>query len=61
MEDLIKELKKVMKEKGLSPEKASKYLGCSAKQIRRWITSKATPTYVYQNLIRKGINKIKKL
>ena len=61
MEDLIKELKKVMKEKDFSPEKASKYLGCSAKQIRRWLTDKATPTYVYQNLIRKGINKIKRL
>lgn len=61
MEDLIKELKEIMKEKSLSPEKASKYLGCSAKQIRRWLTGKAMPTYVYQNLIRKGINKIKRL
>ncbi|MBA7496915.1 hypothetical protein ES702_07524 [subsurface metagenome] len=61
MEDLIRELKEVMKEKGLSPEKMSNFIGCSGKQIRRWLSGEANPTAIYQDVISKGIKKAKRL
>ena len=59
--DLIKELKKIMKERNFSADSMSKFIGCSARQVDRWISGEAKPTLVYQTLIRKGINKVKKL
>lgn len=61
MEDLIRELKEVMEEKGLSPEKMSEFIGCSGKQIRRWLSGEANPTPIYQGIIRKGIKKARRL
>jgi len=61
MEDLIKELKEIMEEKGLSPEKMSGFIGCSGKQVRRWLSGKAKPTAIYRDVIRKGIKKARRL
>ena len=59
--DLIKELETTMKERGFSAETMSKFIGCTARQVDRWIKGEAKPTFVYQQLIRKGIKKVKRL
>jgi len=59
--ELIDELRAVMKEKGFSADTMSKFIGCSARQVDRWISGEAKPTQVYQKLIRKGIRRVKKL
>ncbi|MBA7495564.1 hypothetical protein ES702_06151 [subsurface metagenome] len=59
--DLIQELKTVMNEKGFSCDTMSKFIGCSARQVDRWLLGKSKPTFVYQELIKKGIKKVKKL
>lgn len=59
--DLIEELKRIMKEKSFSADAMSKFIGCSARQVDRWISGEAKPTLVYQMLIRKGINRVKRL
>jgi len=59
--ELIEELKKVMEETGFSYETMAKFIGCSARQVDRWISGESKPTPVYQALIKKGIKKVKKL
>ena len=59
--DLIQELKTVMEEKGFSCDTMSKFIGCSARQVDRWILGEAEPTRVYQILIKKGIKKVRSL
>jgi len=59
--DLIEELRKVMKEGGFSHETMSKFIGCSGKQVERWLTGESRPTFPYQKMIRAGIKKVKKL
>lgn len=61
MIDLIKELKRVMEERKISPEGASRYIGCAAKSIYRWLDDEATPNLVYQERIQQAIRKMKKL
>lgn len=58
---LIEELKKVMEEKGLSADTMSKFIGCSARQVDRWVKEESKPTPVYQALIKKGIKRAEKL
>ncbi len=57
--DIIKDLKEVMKERGFSADTMSKYIGCSARQVARWLSGESKPTHVYQGLIRKGIKRAK--
>jgi len=59
--DLIEELEALMTEKGFSCDVMSKFIGCSGRQIDRWIRLEAKPTFVYQKLIRAGIKKVKRL
>ena len=59
--DLIKDLKDIMKWKGISADTMSKYIGCSARQVARWVSGESKPTHVYQDLIRKGIKRAKDL
>ena len=59
--DLIEELEELMKEKGFSAETMAKFIGCSGRQVDRWILRESKPTFVYQKLIRAGIKKVKKL
>jgi len=59
--DLIEELKKVMEENGFSCDTMSKFIGCSARQVDRWILGEAKPTFPYQKMIRAGIKKVKRL
>jgi hypothetical protein len=60
MIDLIKKLKGVMKEKQISPETAARFIGCTGRQVRRWIESAAIPNYMSRLAIRRGIRRIKK-
>lgn len=61
MIDLVKELDKVMGEKGFSCDTMSRFIGCSSRMIDRWLQDQNTPSYVYQQLIKKGIKKVRKL
>jgi len=58
MKDLVESLEKTLLEKNLSPEEACGYIGCSSRQIRRWLKG-ARPTPIYREAIRAGIEKIK--
>lgn len=60
-DEIILELKKVMDEKKLSAGTMARLIGCDSSQIGRWINGNARPTLVYQQLIRKGINRAKSL
>ena len=55
--DIIEDLKDVMKRKGISADAMSKYIGCSGRQVGRWLSGESKPTCVYQDLIRKGIER----
>jgi len=59
--DLIEDLKEVMQWKGISADTMSKYIGCSARQVARWVSGESKPTHVYQGLIRRGIKRVKSL
>lgn len=59
--DLIEELEDLMKKHGFSAETMAKFIGCSGRQVDRWIRREAKPTFPYQRMIRAGIRKIKKL
>ena len=59
MIDLVRELKKVMKDKNLSAEKASHFIGCSAKTVFRWLDNENPPNQASIRMIRNGIEKIK--
>jgi len=59
--DLIEDLRAVMGEKGFSCDTASRFIGCSGRQVDRWLLGKSRPSFVYQTLIKKGIKKIRSL
>lgn len=58
MNKTVRLLKETLIIKDLSPEQAAVYLGCSGRQIRRWIEGKAETTPVYLRAIEAGIRKI---
>lgn len=58
MNKTVRLLKETLIIKNLSPEQAAIYLGCSGRQIRRWIEGKAETTPVYLRAIEAGIRKI---
>lgn len=59
--ELIEELRKIKEEKGFSCETMSKFIGCTGRQVDRWLSGESKPTFIYQQLIKKGIKRIKKL
>lgn len=61
MSDLITDLKNTMDERGLSPEDASKFIGCSFIQVYRWLRRESVPTFLYRKAILKTIKKMKKM
>lgn len=60
MIELIKELKRVMEERLISPEGASRYIGCAAKSVYRWVANEVTPNLVYRQQIKNAIKKMKR-
>ena len=61
MNDLITDLKNTMDERGLSPEDASKFIGCSFIQVYRWLRRESVPTFIYRKAISRAIKKMKKM
>lgn len=59
--NLIEELELVMKQKDLSPEHTARFIGCSFKQVYRWLEGTSIPTLIYRKAIRRGIERMKKL
>jgi len=59
--EIIEDLKDIMKEKELSADTMSKFIGCSSRQVYRWLLHQSKPTMVYQILIQRAIEKVKKL
>ena len=61
MKNLIEELDIIIKQKDISPEHAARYIGCSFKQVYRWLAGEAKPSLIYRKAIRRGIERMKKL
>ena len=59
MDFLIKELKKVMEDNGLSQEKTARFIDVSQWTIHRWLTTNFAPNCSSRHKIREGIKKIK--
>lgn len=59
--NLIEELDLIMKQKDVSPEHAARYIGCSFKQVYRWLEGESKPSLIYRKAIRRGIERMKKL
>ena len=51
----VAELKKIMKEHGLSLEKVARELGISSRTVFRWIHSENKPTGVYLIMLEKFV------
>jgi len=61
MRNLIEELDLIMKQKDISPEHTARYIGCSFKQVYRWLGGESKPSLIYRKAIRRGIERMKKL
>jgi len=61
MNDLIADLENTIRERGLSPEDASKFIGCSFIQVYRWLRRESIPTFLYRKAILRAIKKMKKM
>lgn len=59
--ELIEELRKIMEEKGFSCDTMSRFIGCSGRQVDRWLLGKSKPTFPYQQMIKRGIKKVRNL
>ena len=51
-------LKETMIIKNLSPERAASFIGCSGRQVRRWIKGEINPSPVHMKAIESGLRKI---
>lgn len=58
MANLTELLKETMILKNLSPERAAPFIGCTGRQVRRWISGESNPGPVHRKAIEKGIKKI---
>ena len=55
---LIEKLRIIMKEKGLSPEAASFFIGVSFKTIYRWLNYESRPSKLARKAIKNGLRRI---
>ena len=60
MTDIRELLNETLIKKGLSPEQAAGYIGCSGMQVRRWIKKENIPGILQRKAIEEGIKRIKK-
>lgn len=58
MANLTELLKDTMALKGLSAERAAHFIGCTGRQVRRWISGESNPGPVHSKAIEAGIRKI---
>ena len=59
MRNQIKELQATIRERQVSPEEASRFVGCSSTTVYRWLSGESIPTIAYQRKIKEGIRRIK--
>jgi len=55
----VEELRRLMKEKQISPGVAARFIECSERQVYRWIRGEFTPLPFYLKAIRQGIRWMK--
>lgn len=60
MKDLIKSLKLVMVKEKLSAESVARFIGCSGRQVRRWLEGQSVPSLLSQNAIRLALRRFKR-
>lgn len=60
MIEIVKELKRVIEEKKISPETAARFIGCSGREVRRWLEGEHVPLPLSRQAIRRGLRRIKK-
>lgn len=60
MIEIVKELKEVIEEKRISPETAARFIGCSGREVRRWLEGQTIPLPLSRQAIRRGIRRIQK-
>jgi len=56
----VGELRRLMEEKGLSPAVAARFIGCSGRQVYRWISGEFEPTPLYRKAISEGIERMRR-
>jgi hypothetical protein len=61
MIDIVKELRRVLKEKKISPETAALFIGVSGREIRRWFDESFIPNLESRKAMRRGIRRIKNI
>ena len=61
MIEIVKELKKALEEKKISPETAAVFIGVSGREIRRWLNETFIPNLKSRQAIRRGLRRIKKI
>lgn len=59
--DLIEDLRLVMQQRGFSCETMARFIGCSGRQVDRWLLGKSKPTFPYQQMIKRGIKRVNDL
>ena len=52
MIEIVKELRKLLKEKRVSPETAAGYIGASGREVRRWVDGEAVPNLLSRQAIK---------
>jgi len=60
MIELLKELKRIMKEKEISAEAAALFIGVHGREVRRWLDEEFVPNLQSRKKIRRGIRRIRK-
>ena len=58
---LIQELELLLKERSMSPEDASRIIGCSVGQVYKWLQEKVEPGSLSIKAIRQALPKIRRI
>ncbi|NQT80277.1 MAG: hypothetical protein HQ555_07810 [Candidatus Aminicenantes bacterium] len=61
MDELIEELRRVMEDRRLSAITASRFIEVSSRQVYRWLKYEHRPTLIFRKMIKRGIERMKKL
>lgn len=59
--EIIKELERVMLEKNISLESASRLIECSKSTVSRWLAGKSRPSKIYAEVLKRAIQRMRKL
>jgi DNA-binding transcriptional regulator YiaG len=60
MIEIVKELKRLMKEKEISPEVAARLMDISGRSIRRWLAGEFKPNFSSRLALKRGLRRIRK-